>query len=89
MDTRFQDPMYPPVQSTPIVIGAEPVECPVGTYRLYVGETGNVIGKLIGDQENRTWVGVPAGTVLEGMFFEISNDTTADSILALHTYNDA
>ena len=88
LDVRFQDPLYPPVQSTPIVLSLEPVLCPKGTYRLYIGGTGDLIAKLIGDDEFRTFKALPVGAVLEGMFYEISNDTTAGDIIALHTYNE-
>lgn len=56
-----------------------------GVRGLYVGTTGNIAGRLVGDTADVSFVGVPAGSILPFKFSHVrATGTTASNILALY-----
>lgn len=86
----------PDVQHEQIPVCAQPVNlagdvnmntlftCGFAT-ELYVGTGGNVVAQLISDAAPQTYVGVPSGSFLHGMWILVrstTNGTTASNIVA-------
>ena len=51
---------------------------------LYIGTGGDLVVRMLDDDDNVTFVNVPDGTILELRVKLVHTDTTADDILALY-----
>ncbi len=81
----FPNVERPPFCMAEITIGSSPVKLPPNTYRLFVGDGGDLNAKLAGDTGYSLMKNIPDAEVIEGMFDSIHNDdTTADDIVAFY-----
>jgi len=72
-----------PSISTPVTPDDATDITATATKGLFVGTTGNVSAKLVGDSSARTWKNVPSGSYIPGAFKAVMTATTAADILAL------
>ena len=59
-------------------------ELPVATRGIYIGVTGDLIVKLVGDESFTTFVDVPAGSVLPLRIASIDTSTDCDFMVGLY-----
>lgn len=77
-------PTAPAFQSDPVDLSTTDATLTPPTRALYVGTGGTVVGRLVNDTSDRTWLNVANGTILPGCFIKVTRaTTTASNILAL------
>ena len=81
---NWADPIDAPCRSAAAVAPHATDPLPDITKALYVGGAGNVVGRLVDDQEDVTFANVPAGALLPFRFSHVRTDTTATAIVALY-----
>jgi hypothetical protein len=73
-----------PARASFAVTPNDSTELAVIPRAVYVGNGGNIVGQLVGDNADRTFIGVPNGAILPFRFKLIkSTSTTASDIIGL------
>lgn len=72
-----------PTQSAPVTPSDSTNITTTATKGLWVGGAGTIIGRLVGDQADRTWT-VAAGTYLPGSFALVKAASTATLIVSYY-----